>query len=115
MRPNRGCCLDPPHMGRARVMTVPRLVFFMPCNLYLCPPPRRPPAVKDNTKDFADKGRAQVPDDSMAAPKAANISIMMDGDGDQVRDRCRPACLAACSSTSVLNRVTGYFRLVWTR
>lgn len=45
---------------------------------------RRPPALKDNTKDFADKGRAQVPDEAMAAPKVANINIMMDGEEDQV-------------------------------
>eukprot|EP00752_Nemacystus_decipiens_P005989 g5408.t1 len=49
---------------------------------------RRPPAVKDDTKDFADSGRAQVPDDPTAAPKVANINIniMMDGDGDQESD-----------------------------
>eukprot|EP00904_Undaria_pinnatifida_P004728 jgi/Undpi1/14256/HiC_scaffold_9.g03905.m1 len=42
---------------------------------------RRPPAVKDNTKAFADSNRSQVAEQSAAAPKAANI--MMDGDGDQ--------------------------------
>ncbi len=46
---------------------------------------RRPPTLKDNTKDFADNGRSQVPDEAMAAPKVPNISIMLDGDGDQVR------------------------------
>ncbi|CAM9310455.1 unnamed protein product, partial [Laminaria digitata] len=45
---------------------------------------RRPPAVKDNTKGFADNHRSQVPEQSAAAPKAANI--MMDGDGDQDSD-----------------------------
>ncbi|CAM9307923.1 unnamed protein product [Scytosiphon promiscuus] len=30
---------------------------------------RRPPTLKDNTKGFADKGRAQVPDEATAAPK----------------------------------------------
>ncbi|CAM9475774.1 unnamed protein product [Ectocarpus fasciculatus] len=47
---------------------------------------RRPPTLKDNTKQFADKGRAQVPDEAMAAPKTGSINIIMDGDSDQESD-----------------------------
>ncbi|CAN0517811.1 unnamed protein product, partial [Ectocarpus sp. 12 AP-2014] len=47
---------------------------------------RRPPTLKDNTKQFVDQGRAQVPDEAMAAPKKASINIIMDGDSDQESD-----------------------------
>lgn len=51
--------------------------------MYACYPRyRRPPAVRDNTKDFNDGGRAQVPHESIAPPKVSNI--MMEGDDDKV-------------------------------
>lgn len=43
---------------------------------------RRPPAVRDNAKDFNDGGRTQVPHESIAPPKVSNI--MMEGDDDKV-------------------------------
>lgn len=54
--------------------------------------------MKDNTKDFADRGRAQVPEESKAPPKVG--SIMMDGDGDKVR-------LARTYSVGSLVRIGG--------